>query len=408
VEHITVKLFIFTARVMAMKQIINESLASLESYIESKHWKGYDPYDAMNSPLLTLCSLNNSLLRTVYTQALKRVPINLRKVLWIKKGYNPKGMGLFLASYMILYKNTRSEEYLKKAQFFINWLKDNSSDGYAGRCWGYNFPWQSRAFFAPAGTPTAVNTCFIANAFLDAYQILGDEKYLEIARSSCDFIIKSLNIYKTGDGKICFSYTPFDNARVHNANLLAASLLTRVYSITGEDALLDYANEAANFSIDYQNSDGSWNYGLESYQNWIDSFHTGFMIESLYDYARFSNRLNIMEKVDLGIKYYLRNFFSDNGLPRYYNNRTYPIDVHSSAEGIIVFTKLRNLDMNNLNQAKKVALWAIHNMQSRKGYFYYQKHKYYCNKIPYMRWSQAWMFKALVCLAEASGMISTV
>ena len=29
-------------------------------------------------------------------------------------------------------------------------------DGYSGPCWGYNFDWQSRNFFAPRGTPPAV------------------------------------------------------------------------------------------------------------------------------------------------------------------------------------------------------------------------------------------------------------
>jgi hypothetical protein len=88
-------------------------------------------------------------------------------------------------------------------------------------------------------------------------------------------------------------------------------------------------------------------------------------------------------------------------LPRYYNRKTYPIDIHSAAEGIIVFTRLRELDAKNLDWAKRIALWTITNMQDPKGYFYFQKHRHYCNRIPYMRWSQAWMFKALVYLAEA-------
>jgi hypothetical protein len=34
-------------------------------------------------------------------------------------------------------------------------------------------------------------------------------------------------------------------------------------------------------------------------------------------------------------------------------------------------------------------------MQDKEGYFYYQKRKYFTNKISYMRWTQAWMFFAL-------------
>ena len=43
----------------------------------------------------------------------------------------------------------------------------------------------------------------------------------------------------------------------------------------------------------------------------------------------------------------------------------------------------------------KVLNWTIENMQSDKGYFYYQINKYFSSKIPYMRWAQAWMFYAL-------------
>jgi len=37
----------------------------------------------------------------------------------------------------------------------------------------------------------------------------------------------------------------------------------------------------------------------------------------------------------------------------------------------------------------------IENMQGPDGAFYFQKNKYFTNKIPYMRWSQAWAFHAL-------------
>lgn len=389
-------------------RIIEKSLASLEAYVESRLWKGYDPYDALNSPLLMACSLNRPLLRIVYTQTLKRLPINLRKLLMIEEECNPKSMGLFLASYVALYRATGAEEYINRVRTLINWLIDNSSDGYVGHCWGYNFHWQSRSFFAPARTPTVVNTCFVANASLDAYEALGDESCLEVARSSCEFITRSLNIYETIDGRMCFSYTPLDSAKVHNANLLAASLLARVYSLTGEAILLDYADRAASFCIGCQNGDGSWYYGLGSGQKWIDSFHTGFVLESLYDYARFSERPDLLGKVSLGLDYYRDTFFTEDGLPKYYNTGTYPIDVHSAAEGIIAFTRLRSLDTSNLEQAKKIALWTIRNMQDRTGYFYYQKRRYYCNRMPYMRWSQAWMFKALVYLAEALGIAPAV
>jgi hypothetical protein len=44
---------------------------------------------------------------------------------------------------------------------------------------------------------------------------------------------------------------------------------------------------------------------------------------------------------------------------------------------------------------ERVLNWTIKNMHSNKGYFYYQVKKLYKIRLPYMRWSQAWMFYAL-------------
>ena len=39
-------------------------------------------------------------------------------------------------------------------------------------------------------------------------------------------------------------------------------------------------------------------------------------------------------------------------------------------------------------------------MQSQEGFFFHQKWAMASNKIPYLRWSQAWMLYALVTLKE--------
>jgi hypothetical protein len=45
--------------------------------------------------------------------------------------------------------------------------------------------------------------------------------------------------------------------------------------------------------------------------------------------------------------------------------------------------------------AEKVMDWMIGNLRDNTGYFYYRKGKLMKNKIPYIRWSQAWAFHAL-------------
>jgi hypothetical protein len=45
--------------------------------------------------------------------------------------------------------------------------------------------------------------------------------------------------------------------------------------------------------------------------------------------------------------------------------------------------------------AGRIVHWMVRNLQDKDGYFYFQKKKHYINRIPYMRWSQAWAFHAL-------------
>ena len=80
-------------------------------------------------------------------------------------------------------------------------------------------------------------------------------------------------------------------------------------------------------------------------------------------------------------------------MAKYYNNQTYPIDIHAPAQLIITLYKL-NIINEQKDLANRVLKWTINNMQSPKGYFYYQKRKGVSSKIPYMRWAQAWMFYA--------------
>ncbi|MCK4385060.1 MAG: hypothetical protein KAW52_02230, partial [candidate division Zixibacteria bacterium] len=99
-----------------------------------------------------------------------------------------------------------------------------------------------------------------------------------------------------------------------------------------------------------------------------------------------------------GLKFYQDNFFLANGTPKYYHDRIYPIDIHSCAQSIITLVKLDSLSEQNQELAEKVTSWTLSNMQDLQGYFYLQKRRFFTNKIAYMRWSQAWMLKALVTL----------
>ena len=370
---------------------MQNSFNQLKKYCEKENFKGWDPYDGLNSEIFNFFKLDKvKFFRLAWIQLFKRNPINLRKLLLIKKEYNPKGLGLFLAGYCNLYSIEKKEEYLEKINFFADKLIELQSKGYSGSCWGYNFDWQSRAFFLPKTTPTVVATSFISSALLDAYDITEDERYLNTAISSTKFIINDLNRTPKKEGFI-FSYSPYDNTRVYNASLLGTKLLAKVYSYTKDESLLKIAKDSVTACANTQREDGAWIYGELKIQDWVDSFHTGYNLECIYDYQRYTGDNSFNDVIEKGLKYYLENFFLEDGTPKYYDNKTYPIDIHAPAQFVATLYKMEQLKDNKV-LVDKVLDWTIENMQDEKGYFYYQLKPSKSSKIPYMRWAQAWMF----------------
>jgi hypothetical protein len=228
-----------------------------------------------------------------------------------------------------------------------------------------------------------------------------------MALSAGKFIIKGLNISEGNKG-ICFSYTPLDRAQVHNANLLGAAYLARLYSVSRDTEFLDHALSATRFSIDRQASDGSWPYGETRTQKWIDNFHTGYNLVALHKISQYAKIDEFEDNLHRGYQFYKKNFFVDGSLVKYYHDRLYPVDIHSIAQSIITLMELNKLDRSSRDIAFSVCNWGINNMRSKEGFFYYQKKRYCKNRISYMRWSQAWMLLALAtflgyCVRTAAG-----
>jgi rhamnogalacturonyl hydrolase YesR len=379
-----------------MPDLIMDSFVKLENYCDQEGFKGWDPYDGLNSRLFqTLPVLKNKrLFRLIWIQAFKRSPVNLRNFTGVKKDYNPKALGLFLSGYSILYSQTGMPKYLEKIHFLTDKILELQNRNWSGSCWGYNFDWQARAFFQPKNTPTVVASVYVASALLDAFEITRDEVLLKTARSTCDFILEDLNRTVDNYGNFAFSYSPLDNSVVFNASLLGSRLLARVYGFTHESELVIPAQKSIAYCINHQKEDGSWSYGTLPFHQWIDNFHTGFNLECISDYMKYSQDYSCTIPLNKGFKYYIDSFFTPQGISKYYNNAIYPVDIHAPAQLIITLSKLNQLG-NHKELAEKVLTWTIENMQSQTGYFYFQLKKHSVSKIPFMRWSQAWMFYAL-------------
>jgi hypothetical protein len=102
-----------------------------------------------------------------------------------------------------------------------------------------------------------------------------------------------------------------------------------------------------------------------------------------------------------GFDFYCQHFFRRDGAPKYFHNRVYPIDSHCLAQSIITLEALKDLNSRAHGLAVAALGWGLENMWSSRGYFYYQRHRLYTNRIPYMRWTEAWMLLAITCLMKS-------
>lgn len=379
-----------------MDKIINNSFRKLASYCASQDYKGWDPYDGLNSKVFQSIPLlsENKYCRLAWIQFFKRSPINFRKILLVEKNYNSKGIALFLSASCRLYKIDYNKKYYNDIIYFADILLNLTTKGWSGDCWGYNFDWQARAFYQPKNTPTVVASVYAASALSEAYEITGDQRYLNSVISCGSFVLKDLNRTFDDDGDFCFSYSPLDKSRVYNACLLGAKLLGIIYKYTGDSEYKEIAKHAIRYCTKNQRSDGSWVYGEQKFHKWVDNFHTGFNLECISSYQQSTGDVSFNESLERGFQYYVNTFFLEDGMSKYYNNQTYPIDIHSPAQLVATLYQLK-LFYQNKTLCDKVLHWTIVNMQDKNGFFYYQYKKGVSSRIPYMRWAQAWMYNAL-------------
>jgi len=118
---------------------------------------------------------------------------------------------------------------------------------------------------------------------------------------------------------IALGYAENDPQIVFNASLLGADFLLKAGKLLSNPKYIELARQAADFVASHQQADGSWVYGLEASQKWIDSFHTGFVIVSMKRIADALGDARIAESARKGLnitKRILSNRISLFGISR--------------------------------------------------------------------------------------------
>ncbi|MEN6559572.1 MAG: hypothetical protein ABFD52_02195 [Acidobacteriota bacterium] len=374
-----------------------DSLKRLERWVEGHGYRGYEPFDGLSSPLQAL-TFDNLFLERLLQQAVRWSPVNIRPLIGVTQKESTKGRGFMAAGYLAMHRVTGDPDYLKKAELCLDWLDRHKAEGYAGHSWGNYFPFSSRTGRLPADEPIIVWTSLIGQTFLDAYEQTGQPRSLAVVRSACDWIL-ALPRERTSAGS-CLSYVAYTQESIHNSNMLGAALLARASGYLSDTRLVPAAREAMLYSCSRQRPDGSWWYGEAPDLHWIDNYHTAYNLDSLKCYIEATGDSVYRDHLKKGFAFFKERFFLPDGTPRYYHDRTYPIDSQCMSQAVETLAKFAGDDPEALPLAVRVADWAIDAMQDRKsGHFYFRRYRTgLVDRTPMLHWAQATMYKGLALL----------
>ena len=177
----------------------------------------------------------------------------------------------------------------------------------------------------------------------------------------------------------------------------AGSLLARTYSYTRKEEYRALAQRAMQYTAQSPATGGAWWYGEKANLHWVDNFHTAYVLDCFKHYAESTGDNQFDENMMRGYQYWKSTFFSSDGTPKYYNQKSLPLDIQCCSQAIDTLVFFTDYDRGeSLPLALKVAQWTIKNMQDSSGYFYYRRYSsWLVNKTPTLHWGQATMLCAL-------------
>ena len=366
----------------------------------SHEYAAYDPFDGLSSWVRPLAV--TPLSRQVLQQGVRRFPWNLRPLLGIKPATSTKAVGYLARAYLKLYGIGGDLRHLaapRRVAWRGSWKP--RAPGTRGSAGAITSTTSRGSSTCPKGEPTVVWTALIAHAFLDAWEVTGKAEYAEAATSVAEFILTDLERRPEGEGTAsATSHRRIDACTTPACWRRRRWRARRRRAATGGS--WTSPRPAIAYTVGCQRDDGSWWYGEAENLHWVDNFHTGYVLDSLWHYMRASGDDTYRDAFARGAGFFTANFFLADGTPRYYWDRTWPVDIQCAAQAIETLVAIAEAhgDDRALARARQVAVWTIENMQDADGYFYFQRWPLVVNRTPMLHWGQATMLHALAVLLE--------
>ena len=367
----------------------------------ARGWAGADPYDGLEGPFGALVRPLGPLPRFALSQSVLRSPL-ARAAAMPRATVNPKALGLFLGAVACLPAGSAGSRTGAELEEAIAARATPHKDGLG---WGYPFGWQSRHFWAPPHLPNSVVTSTVAWHLFEYADRHSSPRAQSMALAGARFLVSALP--RSGaEGGEAIAYTPKDRTQVINVSALAARVLARAAAVEESPRLREIASRLVGFVLAHQREDGSWPYATEPRGQWEDSFHTGYVLESLLAVQRYG--IDVPHAaLRAGFEAYPR-FFGSDGEARLLPRADSVLDAHAAAQGILTYAALarwsegpRSLKDTGAGRSLLIARWSVeHLWLSERGHFAYRVRRGRRDEREFTRWVTAWMCLAMTALAE--------
>jgi hypothetical protein len=194
---------------------------------------------------------------------------------------------------------------------------------------------------------------------------------------------------------------------VVNASAYRAWVLFDAAQRFGRDGWRDKAERNLKYILESQRPDGSWFYATDGHGNYIDHFHTCFVLKKLWKINRLIQRAEVTEAIRRGDAFYRRELFFGDGQPKMFalKPRTGIVrhEMYDFAEAITLGALLRDDIPEAYAHAHRLAEVLCGRYQLKDGHFVTRVYAGgWRHTFPFIRWPQSQLFHALTNLLEAT------
>ena len=315
----------------------------------------------------------------------------------------------YAMGFAFLHQVTGTAEYLERAIHFLRELQRSRAPGFKEYCWGYPFDWVTRNGVIKPQTPFITSTPYVYEAFLQVHEMEPREEWWVVMESIARHAANDIQDVRVSERASSCTYSPFDEPGVINASAYRAFLLTSAGQLFGEERYLQTAARNLAFVLENQNPDGSWFYATDGVRDFVDHFHTCFVMKALAKMHSLTGDVAILEALKRGVDYYLLNLFDADGLPKPFAKAprltVYKRELYDCAESINLCLLLENRFPVLRERVEVVVAGILRDWIKPDGSFRSRQLKLGWDNVPMHRWAQSQMFRSLafyLCARETS------